>query len=154
MKKAWGSLVLFLTVAVAIAWMAELAPASAETAEPLLGKWRGQYTCLQGDTGLLLTIDAAEGLVFAGEFAFFALPSNPGVPSGRFTVEGLFDPSLGSVAIKGVRWVEQPPNYAMVDVVGRLSKDGRTITGKIVFTGCTEFHLTREGQAAKGKSQP
>ena len=121
--------------------------AAADSAATLVGKWRGSYSCLQGHTGLLLTIEGAVGAEFTGEFAFFPLDDNPKVPKGRFAVAGTFNSTLGSVAVKGVRWIEQPSGYLMVDLSGRLSDDGRSIDGKVEFSGCTSFHVTREGDA-------
>ena len=121
--------------------------AAADSAATLVGKWRGSYSCLQGHTGLLLTIEDAAGAEFAGEFAFFPLDDNPKVPKGRFAVAGTFSSTSGSVAVKGVRWIEQPTNYLMVDLSGRLSDDGRSIDGKVEFSGCTSFHVMREGDA-------
>jgi hypothetical protein len=51
--------------------------------------------------------------------------------------------------VKGVRWIEQPENYLMVDLSGTLSDDGRSIDGKLEFTGCTSFHVTLEGNARR-----
>ena len=117
---------------------------AAESTATLLGKWRGSYSCLQGHTGLLLTIEDAVGDVFTGEFAFFPLAENPKVPKGRFAVAGIFNSASGGVAVKGVYWIEQPNNYVMVDLSGTLSSDGRSIDGQVEFTGCTSFHVTLE----------
>jgi hypothetical protein len=119
----------------------------AQAATTLTGKWRGSYSCLQGHTGLLLTIEDSVGGVFSGEFAFFPLDDNPKVPKGRFAIAGIFNSQSGAVAMKGVHWIEQPPNYLMVDLSGTLSDDGRSIDGKIEFSGCTSFHVTIEGIA-------
>jgi hypothetical protein len=114
-------------------------------ASVLVGKWRGSYSCLQGHTGLLLTFDEEVGEAVSGEFSFFALDDNPDVPKGRFAVSGTYSTESGSVAVVGVRWIEQPRNYLMVNLIGKLSDDGRQIDGKVEFTGCTSFHVAREG---------
>ena len=143
MRRSTVALVLF------IAMLCASPLPAAESAPTLLGKWRGSYTCLQGRTGLLLAIDDAVGGVFTGEFAFFPLPENPKVPKGRFAIAGTFNSKSRGVAVKGVRWIEQPENYLMVDLSGTLSDDGRSIDGKLEFTGCTSFHVTREGDARR-----
>jgi len=143
MRRSAVALVLFIAILCAYPLPA------AESAPTLLGKWRGSYTCLQGRTGLLLTIEEAVGAVFTGEFAFFPLPENPKVPKGRFAIAGTFNATSGRVAAKGVRWIEQPSNYLMVDLSGTLSDDGRSIDGKLEFTGCTSFHVTLEGEARR-----
>lgn len=119
-------------------------PAMAD-ASVLVGKWRGSYSCLQGHTGLLLTFDEEVGEAVSGEFSFFALDDNPDVPKGRLAVSGTYSAESGSVAVVGVRWIEQPRNYLMVNLIGKLSDDGRQIDGKVEFTGCTSFHVAREG---------
>ena len=140
MKSLLTSLVLGLATFVA---------PSLSAADPsvLIGKWRGSYSCLQGHTGLLLTFDEEVGDAVSGEFSFFALDDNPDVPRGRFAVSATFNTESRSVTVKGVRWIEQPRNYLMVNLIGKLSDDGRQIEGKVEFSGCTSFRVAREGGA-------
>jgi hypothetical protein len=124
------------------------APASAAgPASALIGEWKGSYACLQGHTGLILTIAESADTAFKGEFAFFPLPDNPRVPKGRFAIEGTFNPKTSRVDIKGVKWMEQPTNYRMVDLHGVVSDDGSAIDGKVEFTGCSGFHVALQGKA-------
>ena len=126
-----------------------IAAPSVSTADSgmLVGKWRGSYSCLQGHTGLQLTFGEGDEAAIAGEFAFFPLQDNPDVPTGRFAVSATYNERSRGVAVKGVRWIKQPTNYRMVDLTGTLSEDGKHIDGKVEFTGCTSFHVTREGGA-------
>jgi len=142
-----------LYLAVAAAFSSAVAVA-AEDASALIGRWHGSYSCNQGRTGLQLLITKADGLAFEGEFAFHALPENPDVPSGRFAVQGALDIASDGVTIDGMRWLEQPPGYQMVNLSGTLSADGRTIAGTVDFTGCSDFHVTVEGkQGVPGRSK-
>jgi hypothetical protein len=134
-------------VALALLVMSLCASPMAQATTTLTGKWRGSYSCLQGHTGLLLTIENSVGGVFTGEFAFYPLEDNPKVSKGRFAIAGTFNSQSGAVAVKGVRWIEQPPNYLMVDLSGTLSGDGRSIDGKVEFSGCTSFHVMLDGTA-------
>ena len=122
------------------------APAAAQ-AEALLGEWLGSYVCGQGHTGMRLAITSAAGTRLAGEFAFFALPDNPAVPSGRYLVKGSFDPAGGAVTLDGVRWLEQPQDYVMVGLDGTLDPTGEVISGAIDTAPCTAFKVRRQDAA-------
>ena len=122
--------------------------ARAEDAAALAGEWRGSYSCAQGRTGLVLTIGPAEGLGFTGEFYFYPLDRNPGVPDGRFAIEGSWEPASRRVEIRGVAWIEQPTNYALVDLSGTLSADGRVIDGTVDHPSCMAFRVQLEGKDA------
>jgi hypothetical protein len=129
--------------------LALLAPLPALAAEKIDGVWEGAYVCGQGKTALTLTLDGdADGRV-AGTFAFGPRSDNPGVPRGRYVVEGNID-SSGHFTLRGVRWMEQPTDYAMVDLKGRAYTSSRpgeqdvlkgTLTGA---PGCTEFAVLRK----------
>ncbi len=67
------------------------------------------------------------------------------MPTGRFAVEGDFNPKSGAIEIKGVAWIDRPKNYGMVNLHGTLSGDGSAIDGKVEFPGCTSFHVAVEG---------
>lgn len=125
--------------------------AAAADSSAIVGKWRGSYTCMQGNTGLLLTVARTDGGTLSGEFAFFAVAGNPGVPDGRFVVDVSFSPGSGHVEFKAVEWIERPNDYLMVDLAGQLSEDGRRIDGKVQYSGCADFHVAREGGAVQGK---
>jgi hypothetical protein len=146
-----------LLIAACLATAAILSPAAtlaADDAAALVGRWHGSYSCNQGRTGLQLLITKADGLAFEGEFAFHALPENPDVPTGRFAVQGALDIASDRVTIDGLRWLEQPSGYQMVNLSGTLSADGRTIAGTVEFTGCGDFRVTLEGkQGVPGRSK-
>ncbi len=128
---------------------------AAETAEPLLGQWNGSYTCAQGHTGVILSVESVNGLTYAGKVDFFALPENPDVPSGSYKVEGSFEPRSHGFTMKGVSWITRPSGYQMVDASGTLSSDGTRIAGRIEFIGCTDFMMTRKSAPpASGKVKP
>jgi hypothetical protein len=127
---------------------------AAGPAVALVGEWKGSYSCLQGHTGLLLTIAQSDDTSFKGEFAFFPLPDNPRVPKGRFAIEGSLNPKSGRVDIKGAKWIEQPTNYRMVDLHGIVSDDGSAIDGKVEFTGCSGFHVALQGGAGRRPTNP
>jgi len=143
---------LVVLAAIAVAPLLAAGAAAAETADALIGKWRGSYGCIQGDTGLLITITAVDGLSFEGEFSFYAVPDNPSVPSGRFAITGTYHPRSRGVEIEGARWLQRPNGYSMVGLSGTLSEDQRMIAGKVLYSGCAGFHVTREGDTRPAKN--
>ena len=109
----------------------------------MIGTWRGSYFgCGQGTTGLRLVIkrNGAIGSKLSATFNFYALASNPGVPSGSYAMKGYWFP--GGIALDGTRWIKQPSGYGFVNLVGRPPvKGARTFKG--VVPGCTTFSLKR-----------
>ncbi|MFP5386863.1 MAG: hypothetical protein ACLGHN_12335, partial [Bacteriovoracia bacterium] len=76
-------------------------------------------------------------------FNFYPSVKNPDIPSGTFNMEGVFTESGGKLQLNGVEWVDRPPHYDMVPLVGKINEDKNLFTGKIEFPGCREFTLKR-----------
>ncbi len=94
------------------------ASASAEDsrlAQLLPGTWRGTYVCGQGITGMRLTLRGASGGRLTGTWAFYAAPSNPGVPSGSVHLEGGVED--GKLRLEPKRWIDRPEGYVLVDAL-------------------------------------
>ena len=119
-------------------------PATAQTAADaaLIGTWRGTYTCFQGLTALELVVERAV-TGFNARFVFSAHPSNPGVPSGSFRMTASVDAKSGRIAFEPREWIDQPEGYVMVGLDGAVARGGRTLSGRVIAEGCTEFSLTR-----------
>jgi hypothetical protein len=126
------------------------APASAEGVN---GRWVGWYICAQGLTVLTLTITGddqsdADHHVEA-LFSFHALPDNPSVPSGAFTMHG-FHMRDDRLVLNPGEWVERPGIYETVHLLGRVESDveGDVLRGNVFFRAapslCTVFELRRE----------
>jgi hypothetical protein len=118
-------------------------PAGHPSRSNVVATWRGSYLgCGQGPTGLRLVVkrkgSAADRI--KATFSFFALPSNPAVPSGSYSMTGYYFP--GGVALDGTRWIHQPAGYGIVNLVGVPPRPGgKKFRGAIV--GCTTFSLKR-----------
>lgn len=105
------------------------------------GTWKGSYLgCLQGPTALTLIVKPAgqTGNQLAAKFEFHALRSNPGVPSGSYTMKGYLFP--GVVVLYGSKWIKEPGGYVMEDLAGPLPKAGK-FSGAVSF--CSTFSLKR-----------
>lgn len=114
----------------------------------IIGPWVGTYTCGQGLTGISLTItEAHEGRAEA-LFHFYAVPENPGVPTGCFLQSGSYNAAIRRVTLRGGRWLLQPDGYVTVGFSGQLDRSGRLLTGKVVGPrGCTTFRMERRDQS-------
>ncbi len=126
-----------LTVAVA---------GGAAAQEPrLTGYWRGTYDCAQGLTGINLTIRQSFGTAVEAVFHFYAVPQNPGVPTGCFKMSGRLDPATREFVLESdeSRWLVRPPDYVVVNFHGILGADGRSMRGRVEGPGCTQFGLRR-----------
>jgi hypothetical protein len=112
--------------------------------EPLVGVWSGEYTCLQGETGLRMTIEPADEESVQVVFEFFALPENPGAKTGSFEMIGAF--SGDQLQFKQQKWIDQPPDYQMVDLVvtSPVEPGMDVLSGDVEFEGCKGFSVRRE----------
>jgi pimeloyl-ACP methyl ester carboxylesterase len=107
----------------------------------LTGTWEGTYVCAQGETGLRLVIHAAAGGTLTATFNFFPVASNPGVPSGSYTMTGTY--SATGVQLTQNQWINQPDGYEMVDISADPPSQGGVLHGSITTCGTT-FTLTRK----------
>lgn len=117
----------------------------AQTTSSTVTVYEGQYYCSQGPTQLTLVVLAPDyqGLQQA-VFAFSPAVQNLNVPSGEFLMAGRVEiVANGILNLKQSRWIRQPYGFEMVDLIGRVSADGKTIQGKVITNGCTDFLITR-----------
>lgn len=104
-------------------------------------RWVGRYACPQGVTGLTLEIVATPSGATA-TFRFYAVPENPGVPSGAFVMRGSVRAD-GVVELAPDHWIEQPEGYWMVGLVGVIDPSGTLLSGHVHETACGAFELVR-----------
>ena len=116
-----------------------------ERAMSLVGTWRGSYVCLQGSTGLTLSVTKQSGNRFSGFFHFYPTRWGPVAKEGCYSVDGTLDKS-GSIIIDTGRWITQPDGYVMVGLRGTLDKTGLSMSGQVkapppIENGCQAFEL-------------
>ena len=122
-----------------------LSSAHPQTPAPVIaGEWTGKYICGQGITALRLSVaDAGKGGISA-TFIFGPLPENPDVPRGAYRMEGSFDSLTRKMQLHGIKWIDAPNGYVMVDLDGRMDADGARISGLVPeWPGCTVFEVSR-----------
>jgi hypothetical protein len=112
-------------------------------ASPLTGEWVGTYTCSQGLTGLTLDMTGHQNGAVDAVFMFYAVPENPGVPTGTFRMHGVYMHGR-ELRLDPVEWISQPAGWHMVGLLGTISADLSTYSGYVAgSTGCTTFSVTR-----------
>jgi len=118
-------------------------PIESTNPQPVLGIWRGEYSCAQGLTGVTLILEKNPGNnhLINGTFSFFPLPFNPTVPSGSFTLKGNYTESRKLTLIPD-RWIDHPFLFTMVSIDGRLY-NVKTLIIRIPECGSTSV-LSRE----------
>jgi hypothetical protein len=114
------------------------------SAEDWQGVWRGRYICAQGATALTVTVKPAGARGVTAVFSFHALPENPNVPSGRFTMAGQLGPVDGHLKLVPRAWTRQPLFYVMVGLDGDYNQVSGQYTGIVDGPGCTTFVLQRD----------
>ncbi|MGW0178424.1 hypothetical protein [Nocardia sp. NPDC003345] len=113
--------------------------AAAESPElaAIAGRWVGTYTCVQGDTGLTLTIESGG----RAQFRFYPVRSNMSVDTGTFEMRVSFH--AGLPRFEQVAWLEPAEGYSMVDL-SATGLDDHTMSGTVLAPGCTTFTVNRE----------
>lgn len=104
--------------------------------------WEGRYLCPQGVTGLTLELSGGSGAEVAAVFHFYALPENPTVPTGSYTLRGVVRGD-GTIDLLPERWIEQPYGYVMVGMTGVLDRVSGVMRGRIAAPECDGFDLHR-----------
>jgi len=104
--------------------------------------WEGRYLCPQGVTGLTLELTGAGGAEVAAVFHFYAVPENPDVPTGSYTLRGVVRGD-GTIDLSPERWLEQPYGYVMVGMTGFLESASGIMRGRIAAAECDGFDLHR-----------
>lgn len=114
-------------------------PAAAGSPETtaIAGRWVGTYTCVQGDTGLTLTIEPAG----QAQFRFYPVRTNMSVESGTFEMRVSFE--AGLPRFEQVAWLEPAEGYSMVDLAA-TELDDHTMRGTVIAPGCSVFSVSRE----------
>jgi hypothetical protein len=136
-------------VALAAALSLLSAPASAADASHVDGVWEGGYICGQGKTFLRLTLDGGPDGVVTGTFYFTSASWNGGsnltVPEGEYRVSGNMYLD-GKLFLNGVGWNNQPYNYSMVGLEGRVETDaqGTHFSGRVIGDNCTNFSVRKK----------
>ncbi|WP_328392558.1 serine/threonine protein kinase [Streptomyces sp. NBC_00390] len=120
----------------------EPSPTPVSGVDEITGSWIGSYVCNQGITGLSLTIeDEGDGDVSA-VFSFFPDPRNPLVPRGSFAMSGTY--SDGELLLNGAYWIEQPPDWMMVNLAARYdSATPGHLDGAVLGLNCSGFSVAR-----------
>jgi hypothetical protein len=109
------------------------------------GDWEGTYTCSQGETGLKLAIQKANAQGVAnGKFEFFPVAGNPSAKSGSYEVNIGYSPSAGGLKVTGLKWIQQPDGYVMVDLLATGTPTADKITGRVLDPSCSTFTITRK----------
>lgn len=107
--------------------------------------WEGTYICNQGLSAVTLTLDVDRSGNATARYDFGPVPSNPTVPEGSYRLTGVVQRQPGggfSGELDATEWIVRPSGYFMVPL-SIESGDGKTMTGTIKHTSCSQFQTTR-----------
>jgi hypothetical protein len=119
-----------------------VAPQPFEPAQ-LAGRWEGRYQCQGEVVGMALEVEPLRGDRVTARFDFFAAAGAPSFPSGSFRVDGTFELDGRRLRLNAGDWIERPWGFQRHDLMGVVQDDGRTIEGRVLTTGCSEFKVQR-----------
>ena len=151
-KDGWGNRVITILMALIVSLFTACvaqptfdplaAPANAEV---VTGKWTGKYTCLQGNTGVTLTLNGSKDGLVEGIFLFYPTQSNLNAATGRFIVRGSYF-SDGSLILGGGAWIERPDGYDAVSLRGKVDSALNTFSGVVPECFNTAFSVKKSFQ--------
>lgn len=95
------------------------------------GTWKGTYVCQQGLTGVTLTFAHSGDPSGTARFTFYRTAGGPFVPDGTFIHRIEYDAPQRKLELKGMRWINQPETFKMIDITATVSADWQRMTGKI-----------------------
>ncbi|MFC5286718.1 hypothetical protein ACFPM7_06615 [Actinokineospora guangxiensis] len=98
---------------------------------------RRTWACLSPWSPLISGTDPSS---LRASFHFYEILTNPGVPTGRYLMEGAL--TGDSLALKQTHWVHQPPGYDMVDISATITSTD--LTGTISSPGCGDITLKKQ----------
>jgi hypothetical protein len=98
--------------------------------------WSGTYECPQGETDVDFIIADVAGDRVRAVFDFFHAPS---LAAGSYVMDGVYDPSTRMVRFSPGDWIERPPRYVTVGLVG-VVRGGR-FAGDITHETCGGFDM-------------
>lgn len=104
----------------------------------LTGEWKGNYTCLQGESNLTLAISGESTSDVDAVFSFNYLDK----ASGEFEMKGFYNPETKALNLEPLVWIFKPDNYIMVGLNGFVSDDG-IYSGEVSGVGCTTFKVRK-----------
>ncbi|MBX3198765.1 MAG: hypothetical protein KF894_11565 [Labilithrix sp.] len=127
-------------------------------------RWVGSYVCRQGSTDMTIAFEEVRRAARSKDDVFdveavleFRFDGNG--PLGHAAVEGAarmsgkYDAKTRRLRLVGEEWLEQPPGYALVNLVGAVSQAASpslpmTYVGTVEGPGCSSFSARPEGALA------
>ena len=109
-------------------------------------RWEGTYRCSQGETAVMLTLDANKDGSLEAVFEFGPTPENPTVPTGSYKLRGIVRAGKeGSfdIALDPFEWLDQPDGYIMVSMSATSSRKWQRLVGRIDHPSCGEITVRR-----------
>lgn len=107
-------------------------------------RYVGTYHCTQGETKLTVAIEEVGGgedeVSVQARFEFLYEPDDDdSTIRGSYRMRGKYDVKMRRLVLKPVSWLEEPPGWQMVGILGTISKSGDTYSGTMDHAGCTTF---------------
>ena len=104
----------------------------------LKGTWNGTYVAYQGKTKVKIIIRSVtrDGFISSGTFNFSAVPTNPSVPSGSYTLKGGYDRQTGEVVFAGNEWLVHPSGYIFIEIHAWVD-----LVNKKIVSGSNSWYL-------------
>ncbi len=108
--------------------------------------WSGAYTCAQGLTSLMLTLDVTGAGDATAIFDFGPIEENPSLPHGSYRMRGRLFPRERALQLRldPDAWIDQPSGYMMVGLDLAVDSTRRYLDGRITDDRCGSVTLRRD----------
>ncbi|WP_027441336.1 hypothetical protein [Ponticaulis koreensis] len=137
-----GAIIAFMIAAAAVSAQGQEqeTPAPLDYFSEYPGVYSGSYICASGENGMTISFDTIEDIHAANmppsagveaRLWFYDLASNPGHPSGAFTLSGIY--RYDRLEAEPTGWLQEPEtSWGSAGIEGEFKRDR---TGRMTFSG-------------------
>ena len=102
--------------------------------------------CTQGQTEVLLTLDAKRDGALTAVFEFGPTAENPSIPHGAYRLRGIIregKEGTFEILLEPTEWIDAPDGYIMVSLSATSSRQWLRLVGKIDHPSCGAIDVRR-----------
>jgi hypothetical protein len=79
----------------------------------------------------------------SAQFNFYGTANNKALPAGSYKMQGRYNDKTGELQLGGISWINQPANYDMAALSGKVNSSKDKFSGRVELGGCKQFTLKK-----------